>query len=95
MIRPIVSMDEVILMQDEINTYTFNLFPNPANKELNITSSSIDNLISIYNLKGELVKQTFFHNNNYRLNINNLSSGIYVVEVKNNKFRNFQKFIIK
>ena len=95
MIRPIVSMDEVILMQDEINTNTFNLFPNPANQELNIFLSTIDNIISIYNLQGKLVKKSFVSTNNCKLNITDLSSGMYVVEVKNNKGRNFRKFIIE
>jgi hypothetical protein len=95
MIRPIVSMDEVILIQDDINISTFNLFPNPANQELNILLSTIDNIISIYNLQGKLVKQSFVSTNNCKLNISDLSSGMYVAEVKNNKGRNFRKFIIE
>jgi hypothetical protein len=95
MIRPIVSMDKIFLAQDEIKIDNFKLYPNPAKQELNILFSTIDNIISIYNLQGKLVKQSFFSTNNCKLNITNLSSGMYVVEVKNNKGRNFQKFIIE
>ena len=95
MIRPIVSMDKIFLAQDEIKIDNFKLYPNPAKQELNILLSTIDNIISIYNLQGKLVKQSFFSTNNCKLNITNLSSGMYVVEVKNNKGRNFQKFIIE
>jgi hypothetical protein len=95
MIRPIVSMDEIILAQDEIKTNNFKLYPNPAKQELNILLSTIDNIILIYNLQGKLVKQSFVSTTNYKLNISDLSSGMYVVEVRNNKGRNFQKFIIE
>jgi len=95
MIRPIVSMDEVVLTQDEIKMDNFKLYPNPANQELNILLNTIDNVISIYNLQGKLVKQNFFSTTNCNLNITDLSSGMYVVEVRNIKGRNFQKFIIE
>jgi len=95
MIRPIVSMDEIILTQDEIKTDNFKLYPNPAKQELNILLGTIDNLILIYNLQGKLVKQSFVSTTNCKLNITDLSSGMYVVEVRNNRGRNFQKFIIE
>ena len=95
MIRPIVSVDDIILAQDEIKMDNFKLYPNPAKQELNILLSTIDNIISIYNLQGKLVKQSFVSTINCKLNITNLSSGMYVVEVFNNKGRNFQKFIIE
>ena len=95
MIRPIVSMDEIILTQEEMKMDNFKLYPNPANQYLNILLSTIDNVILIYNLQGELVKNSFVSTNYCKLNITDLSSGMYVVEVKNNKGRNFQKFIIE
>ena len=95
MIRPIVSMDEMALTQDENKIDNFMLYPNPAKQELNILLSTIENIISIYNLQGKLVKQGFFSTINCKLNITDLSSGMYVVEVKNNYGRSFQKFIIE
>jgi len=95
MIRPIVSEDEIILTQDEIRIDNFKLYPNPTKQELNIILVTVDNMISIYNLQGKLVKQSFFSTYSCKLDITDLSSGMYVVEVKNNKGRNFQKFIIE
>ena len=95
MIRPIVSMDEIILTQEEMKMDNFKLYPNPANQYLNILLSTIDNVILIYNLQGELVKNSFVSTTYCKLNITDLSSGMYVVEVKNNKGRSFQKFIIE
>ena len=95
MIRPIVSMDEIVLTQIESKKKLFKVFPNPAKKELNIIVSTADNLISIYNLHGKLVKQSFSSITNCKLNITDLSSGMYVVEVRSKKGRNFQKIIIE
>ena len=95
MIRPIVSIDEIILTQEEMKMDNFKLYPNPANQHLNILLSTIDNVILIYNLQGELVKNSFVSTNYCKLNITDLSSGMYVVEVKNINGRNFQKFIIE
>ena len=95
MIRPIVSMDELVLTQIESKKRLFKVFPNPAKQELNIIVSTTDNLISIYNLHGKLVKQSFFSITNCKLNITDLASGMYVVEVRSKKGRNFQKIIIE
>ena len=95
MIRPVVSKDKVILTQDEIKIDILKLYPNPANQELNIILSTIDNIILIYNMQGQLVKQDSFSNTGCKLNIADLSSGMYVVEVRSKKGRGFQKFIIE
>ena len=95
MIRPIVSMNKVISNNDELILDNFKIYPNPTNHELNILLNTIDNLISIYNLQGNLVKQSFFLASNCKINITDLSSGMYVVEVRNNTGSNFQKFIIE
>ena len=94
MIRPLVSRNDAVLIQEDLKIDNFKLYPNPARDELNITLSTIENIISIYDLQGKLLKKSFFSTNNCKLNINDLSSGMYVVEVRNNKGRDFQKFII-
>ena len=95
MMRPLVSFEGNILTQDDIRINNFKLYPNPANHELNIILSTIDNMISVYNLQGKLMKQIFISTNNCKLNITDLTSGMYLLEVNNNVDRNFQKFIIE
>ena len=95
MIRPLVSRKEAVLIQEDMKIDNFKLYPNPVKDELNIILSTIENIISIYNLQGKLLKKNFFSTNNCKLNINDLSSGMYVVEVRNDNGRNFQKFIIE
>ena len=95
MIRPIVNMEEVILSQVELQQNSFTLYPNPAKQEINIVLSSTENFVSIYNLQGMLVKQLFETDTKCKVNIANLPSGMYVVEINNEKNRSFQMFIIE
>ena len=95
MIRPIVSMEEVILSSVNETRYNFLIYPNPAKEELTLVTGSTNNLISIYNLQGILVKQLYVLDTESRINITDLAIGMYVIEVKNKANRSFQKFIIK
>jgi hypothetical protein len=95
MIRPIVSMEEVILSSVNETRNNFLIYPNPAKEELTIISSTANNLISIYNLQGILVKQLYVSEAESKINITDLATGMYVIEVNNNGNSNFQKFIIK
>jgi hypothetical protein len=95
MIRPIVSEDEIIWSSVNETSYNFLIYPNPVKEELTIISGSGNNLISIYNLQGILVKQLYVLDAESKINITDLSIGMYVVEVNNNGNSNFQKFIIK
>jgi hypothetical protein len=95
MIRPILSMKEVILSSVNETRHNFLIYPNPAKEELTIISSTANNLISIYNLQGILVKQLYVTNTESKINIADLAIGMYVIEIKNKGNSNFQKFIIK
>ena len=95
MIRPIVSMEEVFLTEINETKNTFLIYPNPAKEKISIISNTIDNLISIYNLQGILVKQLYVYDNECIINISDLLTGMYIVEIKSEKNRSFQKFIIK
>ena len=95
MIRPIVSMEEVILLSVNETVHNFLIYPNPAKEELTLITGSTNHLISIYNLQGILVKQLYASNAESKINITDLSIGMYVIEIKNKGNRSFQKFIIK
>ena len=95
MSRPILSMKEVILSSVNEIRHQFLIYPNPAKEELVIISSTANNLISIYNLQGILVKQLYLTNTESKINIADLTIGMYVIEVKNQQNRSFQKFIIR
>lgn len=70
------------------------LYPNPANSELNVNFSDSRTIekISIYNFTGQLVK--IFNGNNEKINISDLSSGIYMVKIQTGT-ETFDRKIIK
>ena len=95
MIRPIVSEDEIIWSSVNETSNDFLIYPNPAKEELTIISSTANNLISIYNLQGILVKQLYVSEAESKINIADLVIGMHVIEIKNKANRIFQKFIVK
>jgi hypothetical protein len=80
---------------EEKPTETFSIFPNPAKKELNISNikgGSIDQ-VSIFDLTGKLILQDNTGANN--LQIETLSSGIYIIQIEVNGNTLEQKLIVE
>jgi hypothetical protein len=94
MIRPVVSKNPIILSSEEI-VDDFKLYPNPAKSELFIETNKPENVISIYNIQGVLIKRIKSNTTLNRFNIDNLASAIYIVEVENSENRSYQKIIVK
>jgi alpha-tubulin suppressor-like RCC1 family protein len=70
---------------DEINIK--NTFPNPVKDNLYITNNEslqLENNIEIYDLQGRLIYQTraTIDNNNLVINMSNLTSGLYFIQLK-------------
>ncbi len=81
---------------NEITFSDFQLFPNPANKELTIVSNkNLSHNISIYNQTGQVVFQTINQNLNKKiLDVSSLSTGIYFVSLNDNSTSSFHKLVI-
>ena len=81
-----------VLSTDKIIKNNFHIYPNPASKEFTI---DIENLIlekvNIYNILGQLVKTEITK----IINIENLKSGIYNLEIISNKGKSTKKLIIE
>ncbi len=95
MIRPLISLNNIILDVNENNNNAFKVFPNPAENELFVETKGNENIISIYNLQGVLVKKITSTAVLTKINICDLSSSIYIIEVLNNNGSNSKKIIIK
>ena len=61
-----------------------NIFPNPANDILNITSSETISEIEIVNALGQVVKRIDVNADNAVCDVEDLTSGVYVVRIYNN-----------
>lgn len=84
------SATDTLLQNDtfDIATTYFSVSPNPANDIVNITNSDnvFVNAISITDLNGRVVKQNSFSNtSNVQVNISDLSSGVYMMNITSDK----------
>ena len=94
MIRPLISLNNIILDVNE-NNNLFKVFPNPAENVLFVETKGNENIISIYNLQGVLVKQITSTANLTKINVEGLSPALYIIEALNNNGINYKKVIIK
>jgi hypothetical protein len=77
---------------------SFNFYPNPANENitLNIDNMGNDDLtLNIYNVIGESVRSELLKQNQQQISTENLSTGIYIIEVKSKEWTERQKLIIQ
>ena len=61
------------------------LYPNPASKEVKISSENIINFIEVFNSLGQKVYQTNVKQKEKTLDINSLSKGVYIIGVNTDK----------
>jgi hypothetical protein len=70
------------------------IYPNPVNDYLNVFIKNPQNSqIGIYDLQGKLMKSEIILNENTKIGVNELNSGIYLIRVQNNGNQLVQKFI--
>ena len=74
---------------------TFSLYPNPANKELNIALQGTEvNEVVVIDIYGKTVARTTVANGNNTLNISALPAGMYFVQLRtNNSVKATQKIV--
>lgn len=97
---PIITCDSVFspVSENTLKNTLFNLYPNPASDifTLNIDNRNNANLtLNIYNVLGTLVKSETLKQNNRQINTEDLSNGIYLVEIKSKEWTGKQKLIIQ
>jgi hypothetical protein len=67
---------------DQINISDINVFPNPTNGEVNVTMPENMNVdVQIFDAQGKLVSEQMNVTNNGKLNISNVTPGVYMVRL--------------
>ena len=69
----------------------FNLFPNPTQNELWITSNCKITSASVVNLLGEKVISTIGNSEKVQMDITDLPTGIYILKINETEVRRFVK----
>ncbi len=76
-----VVSDDPLALDEEIEQ-AFSFFPNPTNTIVNITTTLADFSTTIYNIQGQKVSDTIWHQGNSTLDFSNLSTGMYFVKIQ-------------
>ena len=89
-----IFLDNNTGVNEEKDSRNISIYPNPATKQLTIQSASKIKSIKIYDLFGRLIKIVFSNNTlSQTINIENLTSGLYIVNVTSEKGNSKLKFI--
>lgn len=70
------------LKVDEFDSNSFKIYPNPVKDNLNLSYSKEITSIKLFNLTGQKVLEKSINNTTAQINVSDLSSGTYFVEVK-------------
>jgi len=73
----------------------FSIYPNPVSDKLNIdlSNANTNNVVSIYNLLGQLQFTSMLTNDSETIDVSFLAKGVYVIEIKSQNSISQQKFI--
>jgi hypothetical protein len=83
---------------EEISTKNNFFYPNPASDFITVNIRHTDNphlTLNIYNISGELIHSAVILQNQQKINIKGLSSGIYIAEIKSKGGLDKQKLIVQ
>ena len=94
MIRPIVSMDNVFLSNNDI-IQDVSVYPNPTSNYLHIKTNRFDNQISLYDMSGSLIFNKSFNKSQLQLNVGGFSEGLYILKIQNSLGVTNRKLIIR
>jgi len=85
-------------IQNNINTKEISIYPNPCNSLINIKLPELSNNlnINIADLSGKIVLQKNFKNSqNVKLNVSELSTGIYLLSVRTDSYTRMLKISVE
>jgi len=79
----------------EENKDIINIYPNPANNWITVETNSDNQTLTITDLQGKLILTKSITGSINKLNLSSLKQGIYILEVRSDKYIQFKKLIIK
>ncbi|WP_188112200.1 T9SS type A sorting domain-containing protein [Aquimarina sp. RZ0] len=69
------------ILPGKIQEELIRIYPNPAVNEIQISEIQSNNRLSIYDANGRFVKQIIDYSKDETINVTELPSGIYIVEI--------------
>lgn len=90
----IVKLSSIVNIQ-EVDSFTFSLYPNPATNNIIISNIERGSTITIHDIAGKLFHQSVINDVQTTIDTKQLSSGVYFVQVKNDNRVATQKLVIE
>lgn len=92
-----VNLENVLSNKNDFSYGDFKIYPNPANKFIFFKSYTEDiSRVEVYSLAGDLIKELEQKTNIEKLNISELSNGLYLIKlISNNNHTSIRKVLIK
>lgn len=85
------------LSTDDFSLNSTSVYPNPASDKISIKSKTNLLSVNIYTQTGALVKETLINGetNEVDINVSNLKSGVYMLEIRNGSDKSWKKILIE
>lgn len=74
---------------------TYNMYPNPADSSLHVTTKAENSKFSIYSITGKIILTKDLHQNNNIIDVSSLASGLYITSLISDNQIDTKKLIIK
>ena len=84
-----------VLGTEDFSLNATTIFPNPSNGSFNVQTKTNLNTINIYSQVGQFVKTILVDDKSKNVNVSGLSTGIYLLELKNESEKSWKKIIIE
>ncbi len=75
------------------NNFDYNIFPNPAQEQLNILSNDVNLIVEIMDCQARLLFSESFHSKNIQIDISEYAPGTYFVHLQTKSYSKVIKFI--
>ncbi len=89
------SYSEYVSLKDVKFNNEINVFPNPAVNKITIESKLKLGIIQVININGQEVYSSQFTDTNNKIDISDLTSGIYFIKISNSEKSYYKKLIIE
>ena len=94
LVKTTSSEEDETAVQENLNAASLNIYPNPANDVIYIESGRNVEKVTIYDIYGrQQVAETPSHQDNLTIDVANLNSGIYFIQIKTEKENIVKRFI--
>jgi len=90
-----VNIVDVLGITDDNTDFSFNLYPNPVDNVLNVTSDKNIQSLQVYDLLGQEIMNVQPESKQYSINVDYLKAGTYMVRVVVDQQAGFYRFIKK